>query len=122
LLNLDSSDIQKFLSLWITNISKNEALCYDITSISSYSKKNEYVKWGYNRDRDKLPQINLALLYGKKTNLPAFYRRIAGNITDVKTLKNTIKHLDYIDINHINHIIDRFFYSNDNVATLLSIH
>jgi transposase len=122
LVNLDTDDIQKFLSLWLNNISENEALCYDITSISSYSKNNEYLKWGYNRDRDKLPQINLALLYGKKTNLPAFYRRIAGNITDVKTLKNTIKHLDYLGINHITYIIDRGFYSKDNITTLLSTH
>ena len=32
------------------------------TSISSYSKENEMVEFGYNRDYEDLPQINLGLV------------------------------------------------------------
>jgi transposase len=119
LLELNETDMQKFLALWLTHISENEALCYDITSISSYSASNYYIKYGYNRDHDKLKQINLALLFGKETNLPAYFRLIPGNITDVKTLTNTIKYLNFIGMKNLCFILDRGFYSIDNVNQLI---
>ena len=57
---------QKFLSLWLKNILEKDYLCYDITSISSYARSNEYTSFGYNRDQESLEQINLAINLGKK--------------------------------------------------------
>jgi hypothetical protein len=47
LLSIREDDRQKFLSLWMAKMSEHDYLCYDITSISSYSKTNEYVRYGY---------------------------------------------------------------------------
>ena len=41
---------QTFLSRWMKKGLQDDYLCYDITSISSYSELNEYIKYGYNRD------------------------------------------------------------------------
>ncbi len=71
---------------------ENDYLCYDITSVSSYGELNEYVKYGYNRDREKLKQINLALLVGQQSQLPAYYHRLPGNINDVSTLHHFLKY------------------------------
>jgi transposase len=102
------------------NLLENELLCYDITSISSYATANEYVRWGHNRDKEDLPQINLAMLYGQKSGLPAYYRRILGNITDVATLDTTIDTLDFLGKRKLWLVLDRGFYSEDNVDTLFA--
>jgi transposase len=109
---------QCFLKIWLKRIIETDYLCYDITSISSYSEGNEFVRFGYNRDGEPLPQINLAMLFGQKSKLPAFYRRLPGNISDVATLENTVKILDFLDVKNINFVLDRGFFSQENVAEL----
>jgi len=111
---------QHFLSLWLEHLLENELLCYDITSISSYATANEYVRWGHNRDNEKLPQINLAMLYGQKSGLPAYYRRLQGNITDVATLETTIDTLDFLGKRRLYLVLDRGFYSEDNIDLLFA--
>ena len=110
---------QHFLMLWLKQLLENELLCYDITSISSYATANEYVRWGHNRDKENLPQINLAMLFGQKSGMPAYYRRMPGNISDVVTLKTTMDSLDFLGKAKLHFILDRGFYSEKNVDTLL---
>ncbi|MDR1439433.1 MAG: transposase [Clostridiales bacterium] len=110
---------QYFLSLWLKQMLENDLLCYDITSISSYATANEYVRWGHNRDREKLPQINLAMLFGQKSGLPAYYRRTPGNISDVATLRTTVESLDFLGRTKLHFVLDRGFYSEKNVDALL---
>ena len=74
---------QQFLAMWLEDVLEEDYLCYDITSVSSYARHNEYTHYGYNRDNECLEQINLAMLFGQKHLLPAYYRRMPGNISDV---------------------------------------
>jgi len=117
---ITENERQHFLSLWLKQLSESELLCYDITSISSYATANEYIRWGYNRDGENLPQINLAMLFGQQSGLPAYYRRMPGNISDVKTLENTISTLDFLGKENLHFILDRGFYSESNVNFLLN--
>ena len=118
--SITENDRQKFLSLWLSKMLENDYLCYDITSVSSYSKNNEYIKYGYNRDKEPLPQVNLAMLFGQNSRLPAYYRRMPGNITDVATLKTTMQSLDFLGSPGINFVLDRGFYSESNIEELFS--
>ena len=68
----------------------HEFWAYDTTSLSSYSKCLKQVRYGVNKEDDPLPQINFALLFGEKSNLPFYYRKLPGNIPDVKTIKNLL--------------------------------
>lgn len=111
---------QQFLALWMKRAQGSGCLCYDITSISSYSKSNEYVRWGYNRDREKLPQINMAVLFGQDSGLPVYYRRLPGNITDVTSLNATLELLDPLHVKCSQIVFDRGFYSADNITELFS--
>ena len=111
---------QRFLALWLEQVQENDWLCYDITSISSYSRHNEYTQFGYNRDGDSLKQINLAMLFGEKSRLPAHYRRLPGSISDVSTLKTTTKSLDYLGTGRMHFILDRGFYSIANIDELFT--
>ena len=117
---ITENERQHFLSLWLKRLSETELLCYDITSISSYATANEYIRWGYNRDNENLPQINLAMLFGQLSGLPAYYRRMPGNISDVRTLENTINTLDFLGKVKLHFVLDRGFYSEANVDMLLS--
>ena len=119
LASMTDKERQIFLTSWLRRMTESDYLCYDITSISSYVQGNEYVRRGYNRDGENLPQINLAVLFGQKKRLPAYYRRLQGNIPDVVTLRNTIKAMDLLGSGKTHFVLDRGFYSKANVDELL---
>jgi len=58
------------------------------------------------------------MLFGQKTQLPVYYRRMPGNISDVSTLKNTVKSLDFLGADSMHLILDRGFYSQANIDEL----
>jgi transposase len=109
---------QLFFKTWMKHLAPKENMFYDITSISSYSELNEYVRWGHNRDNEKMPQINLAMLFGQDSGLPTYYRRLQGSISDVSTLKTTVSSLDKVGQNKLVFVMDRGFYSETNVDAL----
>jgi transposase len=111
---------QTFLSQWMRSILEEDYLCYDITSISSYSEANEYIKYGYNRDNETLPQLNLAVLFGQNGRLPVYYQSLPGSITDVITLANLLKTFKALEIKSLCYVMDKGFYSKSNVDDLLS--
>ena len=113
---------QRFFRAQSKRREEKEYLFYDTTSISSYSETLRQVKYGYNKEHDPLPQINLGLLYGQKTMLPVCYRKLAGNIPDVKTVFNTLNELSYLDIRKINLVMDRGFYSESNINEMFERH
>jgi transposase len=95
---------QTFFSKWMNKVLEEDYLCYDITFISSYSELNEYIKYGHNRDRDKMPQLNLAMFFGQKGRLPVYFQRMPGNITDVTTVHNLLKTFEALEIRNINYV------------------
>jgi transposase len=110
---------QAFMSAWMDKILEDDFLCYDITSVSSYSELNEYIRFGHNRDQERLPQLNLAMLFGQKSGLPVYYNRTPGNITDVQTVHNLLETFKKLDIKSLHYVLDRGFYSKKNVDELL---
>jgi len=101
---------------------EEEYLAYDTTSISSYSKLLKQVKYGVNKDHDPLPQINLALLFGDASRLPVYYRKLPGNISDVKTVQNMLADIDFLEFNKVKLVMDRGFYSEENINELYKRH
>src|SRR5690606_32447407 len=93
-----------------------------ITSISSYSETLIQVKKGRNKEHDRLPQINLALLFGEESGLPFYYRKLPGNITDVKTVKQLMSEFDVMGYKKVSVILDRGFYSRVNINLLYKNH
>lgn len=101
---------------------EKEYWAYDSTSISSYSETMKQVKYGKNKDGESLPQINLALLFGEESGLPFYYRKLAGNIPDVKTIRELIRELDVLGYEKIKLVMDRGYYSADNINALFKEH
>ena len=102
---------------------KNEEYwAYDSTSISSYSEQLNQVKYGHNKDNEPLPQLNLLLLYGESSNLPFYYRKLAGNIPDVKTVRTLIADVEPLGVKKVKLLMDRGFYSSENIDSMLTNH
>ena len=99
-----------------------EFWAYDTTSISSYSTCLKQVRYGLNKDDEPLPQINLALLFGEQSNLPFYYRKLPGNISDVKTVKGLLADMDFFGYKKIKLVMDRGFYSEENINALYEGH
>ena len=113
---------QKFFQLQGQRRIEKEYWVYDITSISSYSESLRQVQYGKNKEDDHLPQLNLALVYGETTGLPFYYRKLAGNIPDSKTVKHLLADLNTLGFTKSKLVLDRGFYSVDNVNALLKDH
>jgi hypothetical protein len=85
-----------------------------LMSISSYAEGNEYARWGYNRDLEPLPQINLAMVFGQNSGSPGYYRRLPGAISDVATLTRQENHSVRASGKRRSQEIRRFFLHHDD--------
>jgi transposase len=112
----------KFFRLQGKRRAEKEYWAYDTTTISSYSKCLKQIQYGHNKEHDPLAQINLALLFGEESQLPFYYRKLPGNIADVKTVKNLLADLDYFGYQKVHMVMDRGFYSEGNVNGLFRDH
>ena len=120
--SITEEEKSKFFRLQGKRRAESEFWAYDITSISSYSKLLRQVQYGFNKEDDRLPQLNLALVFGEESNLPFYYRKLAGNIPDSKTVKQLLHELDVLGFKKVKLIMDRGFYSEDNINALFKDH
>jgi len=112
-------ECMNFFESWTKLRSEKEYLVFDITSISSYSKLNDLLEFGYNRDGESLPQINLGMLFGQKSLLPVYYSTYPGSIKDVATLKNMVDYAKNFNMKKIQFVMDKGFYSKKNISYML---
>ena len=115
----DEEDLQKeFFQLWVREHKNAGTLIFDITSISSHSKYNKWLEWGYNRDGEDLPQITVGAIVSQDLGVPLAYRFCPGSIPDVATLKNTVLFAKDLGISEIKFVLDKGFYSAKNIEQL----
>jgi transposase len=103
------------------NRESNRFIVFDITSFSSYGKGIDFIEWGYNRDKESLPQVNLGVVYARPLELPLFYSLYPGSIHDVTTLTNVITELDILSLSATLFVLDKGFYSKANLSKLQDI-
>lgn len=120
--SISQEAIAKFFRLQGKRRIEKEYLAYDSTSISSYSEMLRQVQYGKNKEDDHLPQLNLLLIFGQESGLPFYYRKLAGNIPDVKTVKALLADLDILGLNKVKLVMDRGFYSQANINGLYRDH
>lgn len=113
---------QRFFNLQGKRRVDSEYLAYDSTSISSYSKCLKQVRYGKNKDHEPLAQINLTLLFGQQSRLPFYYRKLSGNIPDVKTLRKLLVDMNTLGYEKIKVVLDRGFFSAANINDLYKNH
>lgn len=117
--SITRDQIVKFFSSWIRRSTDSEYLCFDITSISCYGTDSDYVEYGYNRDKEHLPQINIALLSGMDSEIPFYYEILPGSLHDVSYLPTFIAMLNKLGLKKISLMADKGFYSAKNLSLLV---
>lgn len=120
--SITDDQVAKFFGLQAKRRVEDEYWAYDSSSFSSYSETLRQVQWGKNKENDRLPQINLLLVFGEKSGLPFYYRKLAGNIPDSKTVKHLLEDLDILGFGKTKFVMDRGFYSEDNINGLYREH
>ncbi len=119
---ITDEQVSKFFRLQGKRRVEEEYWAYDSTSISSYSDTLAQIQYGKNKEDDKLPQLNLLLVFGEKSGIPFYYRKLAGNIPDSKTVKHLLEDLDILGFGKAKFVMDRGFYSEDNINGLYREH
>ena len=78
------TDVQRdsFFKKWIPLQAPDGLVCYDVTSVSSYSQRIDGIEYGYNRDKEKLPQMNIGMFTDIETGVPLAYESYNGSIND----------------------------------------
>ena len=78
------TDVQRdsFFKKWIPLHAPDGLVCYDVTSVSSYSQRIDGIEYGYNRDKEKLPQMNIGMFTDIETGVPLAYESYNGSIND----------------------------------------
>ena len=111
--------IEFFLRWWERMGGGIKGIFYDITSLSSASKKINLLEWGYNRDGENLPQVNVGLVVRTGDHLPLYYKVFPGSIPDVVTLKNLLREIKILArAEETLLVLDRGFYSGRNLKEL----
>ena len=76
------TDVQRdsFFKKWIPLHAPDGLICYDVTSVPSYSQRIDGIEYGYNRE--KLPQMNIGMFTDIETGVPLAYESYNGSIND----------------------------------------
>ena len=113
---------QDFFIKWISQNQQKEFYAMDITSVSSYSDFINFVRWGYNRDGEDLPQINLLMVTGIESHLPLYYRMLPGSLKDVNSVLESLKNFKLLDSKLFHFVMDKGFYSEPNIDAFYDSH
>ena len=110
----------EFFRAWIRRQQQHQHLAYDVTSFSSYAKGIADTEWGYNRDGDRLPQINLGCYLGEQNGLPMFYVTYPGSIIDKSHLPYMMAYNKELGIQSAGFVMDRGFCTTANIGYMQS--
>ena len=120
LVSISARQRNQFYQLWYDVNKEDEYLALDITSESSYSELIDDVEWGYNRDHDNLPQINICMLMGEGRRLPIYQSLYSGSQKDVRTLTTTLDQFEATTgKREITVVMDKGFFSTRNINYML---
>jgi hypothetical protein len=119
---LSFSQRMKFFKEWVKRRIQDEYIAYDVTSFSSYSQGITDLEWGYNRDKEKLPQVNMALYLGQSSKLPVFYLTYKGSIVDKSHLQYMMAFNDELGIQNVSFVLDCGFCSTANLEYMREHH
>jgi transposase len=116
----DESLQQGFFANRCASIEERAVLAYDSTTVSTYSENQIEARYGFNKDGDGLKTIKLLTLYSIETRQPVAFTKQPGNLSDVTAIENALKQLSVLGLGDAEIITDNGYYSEHNLAALLS--
>lgn len=118
--SVDRDQITDFLDAWNSKRNRRERIfiSYDSTNKNCQAGDLDFVEFGHAKDDDKLPIVNVAIVYDKTNQVPLFYETYPGSIPDVSQLKQMVEKLIEYDYKNIGIIIDRGYFSRPNIELM----
>jgi len=113
---------RKWRELYPLDDGENEVLAYDITTILFFGVSCPLAELGYNPNKIKRKQINLALVVSRKEKYPLTHIIHNGNRNGKATIKNLIMALQESSLETGTLIWDRGNVSKDNVVAAEDFH
>jgi hypothetical protein len=105
-----------FFKAWASAQEAGSYLAYDVTSFSTWAEGIQDTEWGYNRDGEKLPQINLGCYFSEASGLPVFYVTYPGSILDKSHMPYMMAYNSELGIHDVGFVMDRGFCSTANIT------
>ncbi|MDR1608993.1 MAG: transposase [Deltaproteobacteria bacterium] len=115
-------DKMAFFRKWSAIHVPGSFLAYDVTSFSTYAKNIADSEFGYNRDGDKLPQINFGCYVSQSSGLPVFFVTYPGSIVDKSHLPYMMAYNKELGITDVGFVLDRVFCSTNNIKYMNKEH
>ncbi len=107
-----------FFKHWVKAALGNGSVCYDVTSISSYSQQMPAVERGYNRDGEELAQFNLGMFCDEVSKTPLYYNRYNGSLTDKTNLGYVLANAKSVGIMRVKMVLDGGSWSEECLTSL----
>jgi len=96
-----------------------EFVAYDVTSISTEAKEISLAEYGYNRDGESLPQVNVGTVYSQASELPLCYKIYNGSIADKSYLEFMMCLTQELGLHLSFYTMDRGFLTQRNLEELV---
>lgn len=118
--SVDRDQITAFFDAWNNKRDRRERIfiSYDSTNKNCQAGDLDFVEFGHAKDDDKLPIVNVAIIYDKTNQVPLFYETYPGSIPDVSQLKQMVEKLTEYGYKNIGIIIDRGYFSRPNIELM----
>lgn len=116
--SISPSRTHEFFKKWVAVGRTGENVCYDVTSISSYSRTMTDVEYGYNRDGEDLPQFNIGMFCDESSKLPLYFNRYNGSLTDKTNLSYVLENAGAVGLKDIKFVVDGGFISEECILNL----
>lgn len=110
---IEDTDRQTFLDAWnrINSNLKDVYVSYDSTNFNTRSDYDGYSEYGYAKDDEDLPQVNLAYVTSQENGRPLYYELYPGSISDSSEVRYMMKAIEGYGYRNIGFIFDRGYYS-----------
>ena len=111
--------LEKSMAKYIIDEFGSSGIVYDLSAIRYYGSYNDLAQYGhYYHMNGENREINFVLAVTRKHGIPVHDRPMSGNIPSVSTISAFSKELKDYGIKVILIVIDRGFYSADNMKDL----
>lgn len=98
------------------------SVAIDSTTIYSYSEYLNDVRYGFNKDKNRLPTVKLLTLFCLENHQPIAFIRQPGNIPDVSSVLNALAQLNVFGMNKPLMVMDGGFFSEENIFAIIRTH
>ena len=94
----------------------------DSTSITSFAKGIGDVTWGHNKEGDRAKQLNMMVIYGFSSGLPAHYMKLAGGLPDSRSLRLLREELISAGTPPAGYVFDRAYLTEENLDYVIPMN